>query len=293
MAETDHSKVFDNADFGYYKVTVERPLRLAAQFTQERINSLQFVPALRDIMAWIYAQFGDTVYDSLEQHKTAIEAYIEQEELALNPKNRKAVLNPQTWLVQRDLLATAQDLMQQLGDTLYLDFNEFQAAVDKALKTLNTKLSASEKKQIINAVSWRDESAEKVIKKVHKLKDDALTDKCASLATDSEHLSEYGLFPHPDKPHHYIEYEADSELRDTESIALKEDIQSYFRREVLPHVDDAWIDRSKTQVGYEISFNKYFYQHKPLRSLEEVTAEILALEQETEGLLKRLVTFDF
>ena len=57
------------------------------------------------------------------------------------------------------------------------------------------------------------------------------------------------------------------------------------------HVDEAWIALDKTVIGYEISFNKYFYQHKPLRSLEEVTAEILALEAETDGLLKQLVSF--
>ncbi|MFM7448835.1 MAG: hypothetical protein ACKO24_09575 [Leptolyngbyaceae cyanobacterium] len=68
-------------------------------------------------------------------------------------------------------------------------------------------------------------------------------------------------------------------------------IHAYFGREVRPHGSDAWIALDKTQIGYEISFNKYFYQHKPLRSLEEVTAEILQLEQETEGLLKRLVSF--
>lgn len=74
-------------------------------------------------------------------------------------------------------------------------------------------------------------------------------------------------------------------------MPLKDEIHGYFVREVRPHVADAWIALDKTQIGYEISFNKYFYQHKPLRSLEEVTAEILQLEQETKGLLKRLVSF--
>ncbi|WP_293725850.1 hypothetical protein, partial [Thiolapillus sp.] len=67
---------------------------------------------------------------------------------------------------------------------------------------------------------------------------------------------------------------------------------AYFLREVRPHVDEAWINLGATKIGYEISFNRYFYQHKPLRSLEEVTHDILALEAETEGLLKRLVSFD-
>ncbi|EDX77783.1 hypothetical protein MC7420_3107 [Coleofasciculus chthonoplastes PCC 7420] len=72
----------------------------------------------------------------------------------------------------------------------------------------------------------------------------------------------------------------------------KQQIHEYFLEEVRPHVEDAWLDLSKTQIGYEISFNKYFYKHQPLRSLEEVTRDILELEQETEGLLRQLVSFD-
>ena len=82
---------------------------------------------------------------------------------------------------------------------------------------------------------------------------------------------------------------ADSELRDYENIPLKEDIQTYFEREVLPHVPDAWIDESKTKVGYEINFTKYFYEFKPLRSLNEIRADILALEQETDGLIDEVI----
>ena len=84
-------------------------------------------------------------------------------------------------------------------------------------------------------------------------------------------------------------------MRDTENVPLAinawGDIHAYFIKEVRPHVDEAWIALDKTVIGYEISFNKYFYQHKPLRSLEEVTKEILALEAETDGLLKQLVSF--
>jgi type I restriction enzyme M protein len=82
---------------------------------------------------------------------------------------------------------------------------------------------------------------------------------------------------------------ADSSLRDTENIPLKEDIQAYIQREVLPHVPDAWLDEAKTNVGYEINFTKYFYQYKPLRSLDEIRADILALEQETDGLIKEVI----
>ena len=81
----------------------------------------------------------------------------------------------------------------------------------------------------------------------------------------------------------------DPSLRDTESIPLGEDIEAYFRREVLPHVPDAWMDRAKDKVGYEISFTRYFYKHQMLRSLEEIKADILNLQSETEGLLREIM----
>ncbi len=81
----------------------------------------------------------------------------------------------------------------------------------------------------------------------------------------------------------------DSSLRDTENIPLTMDIQEYMEKEVLPHVPDAWVDHSKTNVGYEINFTKYFYQYKPLRTLEDIRADIMAIEQETDGLLKEVI----
>ena len=81
----------------------------------------------------------------------------------------------------------------------------------------------------------------------------------------------------------------DTSLRDTEKIPLKDDVDAYFEREVLPHVPDAWLDRKKDKVGYEISFTKYFYEYQPLRSLDEIKADILALEAETDGLLGEIL----
>lgn len=81
----------------------------------------------------------------------------------------------------------------------------------------------------------------------------------------------------------------DSDLRDYENVPLKENIAQYFKREVLPHVPDAWMDENKTKIGYEINFTKYFYQYKPLRSLEEIRRDILALEAETEGMIKEVI----
>ena len=87
-----------------------------------------------------------------------------------------------------------------------------------------------------------------------------------------------------------VEYEPDSDLRDTEQVPILEDggIQTFFQREVLPYASDAWIDQSATKVGYEISFTKYFYKPVPLRTLEEIRADIEAVEKESEGLLDDL-----
>ncbi|AXW69674.1 DNA methylase [Ralstonia solanacearum] len=297
MSNDGISKVFNNRDFGYYKVTVERPLRLAAQFTPERIATLRFTPGMRDIMEWVYGKYGDEVYTDLKSHTEAIEAHLEREEIALSPKNRKELFSEATWREQRDIMQAAQQLAEKIGAEEFLDFNRFEGIVDDELKALGLRLAAPARKQILNAISWRDERAEKVIKKVHKFNAAKLRDLLRQLGTTRDKLGDYGYMATPTGEH--IEYEPDSELRDTENVPLALDtslsassvIHDYFIREVRPHVDEAWIAIDKTVIGYEISFNKYFYKHKPLRSLEEVTAEILALEAETDGLLKQLVSF--
>jgi type I restriction enzyme M protein len=88
-----------------------------------------------------------------------------------------------------------------------------------------------------------------------------------------------------------VEYEPDSELRDTEQIPLLENggIEAFLKREVLPHVLDAWYQPDSVKTGYEISFTRYFYKPKPMRTLEEIAADILALEKETEGLLGEII----
>ena len=292
MPENEISRVFENEDFGYYKVTVERPLRLAAQVTPERVAGLRFVPApaLREVMAWVYGRWGDGVYAGLAGHEKEIEAYLEAEEITLAPRQRKLLLSVGTWTDQRELMRVAERLGEALGDGVWMAFNAFSAAVDEALKALAVKLSASEKKQVLDALSWRDKAAAPVVKKVHRLRGEALRAVLEALETEEASLSDYGYWP-GERGGEWIEYEADSELRDTENVPLKDEVHGYFLREVRPHVEDAWIALDKTQIGYEISFNRYFYRHTPLRSLEEVTAEILALEAETEGLVKRLVSF--
>jgi len=298
LANEGVSKVFDNRDFGYYKVTVERPLRLAAQFSPERIATLRFTPGMQEIMEWVFGKYGDEVYTDLKSHAEAIENHLEREEITLSPKNRKELLAQTTWQAQRDIMLAAQQIAAKVGADEHLDFNLFEAIVDEACASLKLKLSTPERKQVLNAVSWRDPRGAKVIKKQHKLSGAKLKDLLAELQTTAERLGDYGYWPST-KAGEFVEYEPDSELRDTENVPLAKSktptassvIHEYFIREVRPHVDEAWIALDKTVIGYEISFNKYFYQHKPLRSLEEVTAEILALEAETDGLLKQLVSF--
>jgi len=81
----------------------------------------------------------------------------------------------------------------------------------------------------------------------------------------------------------------DADLRDFENVPLKENIEEYFKHEVLPHLPDAWIDHAKTKVGYEINFTRYFYKYKPLRSLGEIRKDIMALEKETAGMIKKVI----
>ncbi|MBD2553435.1 hypothetical protein H6G51_09115 [Limnothrix sp. FACHB-708] len=106
----------------------------------------------------------------------------------------------------------------------------------------------------------------------------------------AEAAQDFGYFP-SDRPRVGVECEPDGQLRDPESIPLADPMRGYVLREVKPHVEDTSINLSKTTIGYEISFNKYFYKRQPLRSSAEAMAEILQLEAETEGLLKNLVNF--
>jgi len=79
--------------------------------------------------------------------------------------------------------------------------------------------------------------------------------------------------------------EPDPDLRDYENVPLKEDVDEYMKREVLPHVPDAWIDHSKTKIGYEMNFNRYFYRYVPPRSLEEIEADLKKIEKEIADML--------
>ena len=124
----------------------------------------------------------------------------------------------------------------------------------------------------------RSEEAPAIIRKIHRR------------GTEADPLR--GLFPATvDGRAAVAEYEPDSDLRDTEQIPLQEDggIEAFLRREVLPYAADAWFQPDSVKIGYEISCTRYFYKPKPMRTLEEIRADILALEKETEGILEELI----
>jgi len=285
------SQVFDNNDFAYYKVNIERPDRRKAQFSPERNESLRFDKQLQEPMAYLYETHGNKLYEAgflKEQQKSTLE-WCEENEISLNAKARTKLLDLKAWQKQLNLVTIANELMAEIGETEYSDFNQFKRDVDASLKASKTKLDASGKNAILNAVSWYDESAEKVIKKNQKLSGDKLTELLEHLDCKQTDLANHGYYQVAGS-NEYIIYEENSDLRDAESIPFKDNIHRYFLAEVKPHVDEAWVNLESTKIGYEISFNKYFYRHKPLRSMEEVAKEILDLESKGEGLIADILS---
>lgn len=222
--ETEQSKIFPNAAFGYSKITVERPLRLKV-----------------DLSASARARF----------RKVCVEAG------------------------EEPLACVADRLVAKLGPGPHMDFNALLERAQNEADALGIKLNAKRQRLLEGTLAEKDETAAPVVKKVHK---------AGKIAADP--LRGLYAVQVKGKPT-VVEYQADSDLRDTEQVPLLEagGIEGFFRREVLPHVADAWIDESATRIGYEISFTRYFYKPPPMRTLEEIRADILALEKETEGLL--------
>jgi len=213
------SKIFDNTDFGFHKITVERPLRLNFQATEERIARLEEEPAFKNLAS---------------SNKKAEKARLE--EIAVGEERQEQI---------RALLRT---FAAAKGGKLYKDRKEFLIDLREIDRQEDIRLSAGEIKAVLAALGERDETAE--------------------ICRDKD-----------GKP------EADPELRDTESVPQKESIEDYFKREVLPHVPDAWIDHTKTKVGYEIPVNRHFYRYEPPRPLEEIEQDILVLEEEIVKML--------
>ena len=297
--DTPESKWFDTADFGYWKITVERPLRLKSQLKRSAIESLRFASGDEALRAEIWAKYGDRLYAEFPKLKPEIEAWLKGDtgededepesdeddgapaKEAVPEKRRKKLLDFATWQRDKTLIELALLAQQELGDGVFDDHNEFRARFEAAMAKHGKKLAAAEKRAIFKAVSWRDETAPPVIAKRTKLKKDEPFEP----GLDGVYLEVAG------KDRFLVEYEPDPDLRDTEQVPLKEPggIDAFFRREVLPHAPDAWIAREATKIGYEISFARHFYKPAPLRSLEEIRADILALERQTEGLLQKII----
>ncbi|MEA1051331.1 class I SAM-dependent DNA methyltransferase [Lamprobacter modestohalophilus] len=278
-------QIFDNSDFGYHKVSIERPDRRRAQFSAERLEPLRFDKSLREPMEQLWAEHGDKVYepDFLKAQAKAIQSWCEEREIALNAKQRAKLVDTGLWLRLRELIDVGQQLMQAIGSDETADFNVFRERVGQVLKARKIKLTATEKNAILNAVSWYAEDAEKVIARVERFSKAELEARAERYGCQIDELGDFGLYAQPDGG--WLTYESSSDLRDTEAVPLKDSIHRYFKSEVQPHVPEAWINLHTVKIGYEISFNKYFYRHKPLRSLDEVTRDILALEQKADGLI--------
>ena len=282
-------QIFDNTDFGYNKVTVERPDRRRAQFSAERLAPLRFEKSLREPMEHLWETHGEAVYDAgfLKEQTKPIMVWCEEQGITLNASARAKLLDTGNWKRLRELLAHGHTLMQVVGPDETGDYNAFVERVNKALKARKIKLSATEKNAILNAVSWYAEDAEKVIDKSLRLSGAELAAVTERLGCDVADLGDFGLYKQPDGS--LLTYASNADLRDSESVPLKDSIHRYFRAEVKPHVDEAWINLDTVKIGYEISFNKYFYRHKPLRGLDKVTADILALEQQADGLISDIL----
>ena len=213
------SKVFDNAEFGFHKITVERPLRLNFQATAERIARLETERG-----------FVRLAMSNKKNEKARLE------QIAVGEKRQAKI---------REVLG---EFAAQRGDTLYKDRKAFLTDLREVDRAVNARFRAPELKTVLAALGERDKTAE------------ICRDRHGNL-------------------------EPDPEFRDTESVPLKESIRAYFEREVLPHVPDAWIDETKTKVGYEIPLNRHFYQYEPPRPLEVIEADIKALERDILDLL--------
>ncbi len=282
------AQIFDNTDFGYYKVTIERPKRLKAQFTAERIESLRYDRVLQEPMQYGYETFGDSIYTNTKQHEKELLEWCEENDLNLSAANKKKLTKKETWQKHQHYITLAKKLEAHFGDEIFNDYNLFEKQVNQIIKSEKLDASASDKKAVLNAVSWYDAEAEKVIKKKEKLSGDKLDRLLAHLGCKEEDLADFGYYATA-KNGEYITYETESDLRDTENVPLKDNIHDYFLREVKPHVEEAWINLDATKIGYEISFNKYFYKHTPLRSIEEVTQDILELEKQSDGLIAEIL----
>ncbi|WHP47890.1 class I SAM-dependent DNA methyltransferase [Mannheimia bovis] len=234
------SKIFNNQDFGYLKLTVERPLRLNFQASAERIERVKSQTAFINLAV---------------SKKRKDEAEIAKEE-AEGKRQQQAILTA----------------LSTIGDELYKNRSLFMKRFDNALKALDFKPAAPLKKAILDALSERDETAEICL------------DSKGNPEPDSQ-LRDTELVPLPSNiplplPVDYKDGKPDELVK-----LVKTHCEDYLAKEVLPHIDNAWIDYSKTKIGYEIPINRHFYQYQPPRPLADIKAEIDELEAEIVAML--------
>lgn len=283
------SNIFDADEFRYHSVTIERPLRLRAQFSAEAIDNMLFDSKQDELTRWLYAKYGESVFSDLSADVQDIREYLQDQEIKITDKNFKKLIDPEAWKARRELQQVANKLAREVGTAVFMDYNEFLALATAAVKKLDIKISKSDlDKKICRVMAVTDPEAAPVISKVVKTSAKDVTTLTDIYGINPANFTDYGLYPAP-KSKELIIYESDSDLRDSEKIPVGEDIHEYFLREVKPYAEDAWINLPATKIGCEISFNKYFYEPKPLRSLEENEADIIALDKKSQGLIRSLL----
>ena len=284
------SKIFDGDDFRFYNVTIERPLRLRSQFNALRIDELLYDKGETELSKWLYQTYGEKVFEGLDAELPSIKEYLNDNEIKMTDKKLAKLVSAKDWKDRRDLMNTAKQLMHAIGTEGYMDFNAFSEKVAATAKALELDVKTTTLNAIARAMSETDPEAQPVIKKQHKVGSKDVESLMDTYGIDEKRLADYGFFPGEKGSYvcQYVEYEPDSDLRDTEKIPVKEDIYDYFQREVRPYVADAWINLPPTKIGCEISFNKYFYKPAPLRTLEENERDILELDRQSQGFIQSL-----
>ena len=240
------SRIFENREFGFLKVTVERPLRMNFEATPERIARLD----------------NQTAFTNLATSRKRKDAAAAQHEIAEGQKQQQAI---------RAMLATLE------GKGRYWDRAVFEADVVQAAHQTGHKISAPIKKAICAALGERDPDAEICRDSKGRPEPDSELKDTESIPLPPKAVLPLAMGFGPDKPN------------DRLVEAFRDDIEAYMLREVLPHVPDAWVDYTKTKVGYEIPINRHFYVYKAPRPLDQIEADITRLEEEISGLLKGLV----
>ena len=279
------SKIFDGDDFRYYNVTIERPLRLKSQFNALKIDEMLYDNSDLEMSKWLYQTYGERMFAGLDAEVPDIKEYLNENEIKMTDKKLAKLVSAKAWADRRTLQDAAKALMKAIGTEVFMDYNIFAEKVTSTAKALKLDVKGAALNGIARAMSVTDPEAAPVIKKEHTVRSKDVEALETVFGINPKLLADYG---YTREGYCYVEYEADSELRDTEKIPVKENIYGYFQREVRPYVADAWINLPPTKIGCEISFNKYFYKPAPLRSLEENEADILELDAQSQGFIKSL-----